>query len=76
MGFSCTQHLVFECPALQDLCDHDGNENQFQAPHCDAMSLLMWQDDIIGIARFIDVCLERVYISAGPPVGDQASDRP
>ena len=27
-------------------------------------------------ARFIDACLERVYTSAGPPVGDQASDQP
>ena len=24
----------------------------------------------------IDACLERVYTSAGPPVGDQASDQP
>ena len=29
----------------------------------------MWQDDIIGVARFLDACLERVYTSnesAGP----------
>ena len=38
------------------------------------MILFMWQDDIIGVARFIDVCLERVSTSAGPPMGDQASD--
>ena len=31
---------------------------------------------IIGVARFIDACLERVSTSAGPPVGDQASDQP
>ena len=29
---------------------------------------LMWQDDIIGVARFIDACLERVCTSPGPPV--------
>ena len=40
------------------------------------MILFMWQDDIIGAARFINACLERVYTSAGPPVGDQASDEP
>ena len=40
------------------------------------MILFMRQDDIIGVARFIDACLERVYTSAGPPVGDQASDQP
>ena len=40
------------------------------------MILFMWQDDIIGVARFIDACLERVYTSTGPPVEDQASDQP
>ena len=35
---------------------------------------MMWQDDIIGVARFIDTCLERVHTSAGLPMGDQASD--
>ena len=54
----------------------DRNKNLFQAPHGDAMILFMWQDDIIGVARFIDACLERVYTSAGPPVEDQASDQP
>ena len=30
----------------------------------------MWQDDIISVApRFIEACLERVYTSAGPPMG-------
>ena len=68
------KHLLFECPALQDL--RDRYENLFQAPQGDAMLLFMWQDDIIGVARFIDACLERVSTSAGPPVGDQASDQP
>ena len=35
-------------------------------------SLFMSQDDILGVARVIDACLERVYTSAGPPIGDQA----
>ena len=68
------KHLLFECPALQDL--RDRYENLFQAPQGDAMLLFMWQDDIIGVARFIDACLERMSTSAGPPVGDQASDQP
>ena len=50
------KHLVFECPALQDLCDR--NMNLFQAPHGDAMILFMWQDDLVDVARFIDECLE------------------
>ena len=66
------KHLVFECPALQDL--RDRYENLFQAPRGDAMILFMWQDDIIGVARFMDACLERLYASAGPPTGDQTSD--
>ena len=66
--------LYFECPALQDL--HDNDKNLFKAPHGDAMILFMWQDDIIGVARFIDVCLETVYTSAGPPAEDKASDQP
>ena len=65
------KHLVFECPALQDL--RDTNKNLFRAPHGDAMILLMWQDDIIDVARSIDMCLERGYTSAGPLMGYQAS---
>ena len=69
------KHLLFECPALQDL--RDRYENLFQAPQGHAVILFMWQDDIIGgVARFIDACLERVSTSAGPPVRDQASDQP
>ena len=64
--------------ALQDL--RDRHENLFQAPQGVAKIFFMWQDDIIGGARFIDACLERVYTSAAPPplppAGDQASDQP
>ena len=68
------KHLLFECPAFQDL--RDRYENLFQAPQGDAMILFMWQDDITGLARFFDACLERVSTSAGPPVVDRASDQP
>ena len=50
------KHLVFECPALQDL--RNRNKNLFKVPHGDAMIMFMWQDDTIGVARFIDACLE------------------
>ena len=33
------------------------------------MSLFMWQDDIIDIARLIDGYLEGAFTSAGPPMG-------
>ena len=52
------------------------NENLFQTPQDDAMILSMWQEVIIGVARFFDACSERVYTSAGPPMGDQASYQP
>ena len=47
---------------MQDL--RDRYQNLFQAPQGDAMLLFMWQDGIIGVARFIDACLEEgVHIS-------------
>ena len=55
------KHITFECHALQDLLD--GYEDLFQAPQGDNMTLFEWQDGIIGVARFVAVCLERVYTS-------------
>ena len=40
------------------------------------MILFIWQNGSIGVALFIAACVERVYTSAGPPVGNQASDQP
>ena len=31
---------------------------------------------LLALLACIDACSERVYTSAGPPVGDQASDQP
>ena len=39
-------------------------QNLSEAPQGDAIILFMWQDDIIGVARFTDACLERVYTCA------------
>ena len=50
------KHLVFECPALQDF--RDRYEKLFQAPQGHAMILIMWQDDIIGVAPYIDAGLK------------------
>ena len=67
-----SRHPSFaHCRILRDRC-----ENLFQVSQGDAMILFMWQDDIVGVVRFIDPCSERVYTSAGPLVGDQASDQP
>ena len=52
------------------------NKNLFHAPRGDAMILLLRQDDIISVSRFTNACLERVYTSAGPRMGDQASASP
>ena len=55
------KHLVSECPALQDL--RDKRSHLF----ADAMALFIWQDDMVGVVRFIDECLERIlYISDQP----------
>ena len=39
------------------------------------MSLFMWQDDIIGVARLIDGYLKGVFTSAGPPMGTRHLSR-
>ena len=54
----CLSALQGNAVALQDLCDR--YENLFQAHQVDAMILFIWQDDIIGVAWFIDACSERV----------------
>ena len=59
------KHLVFECPALQDL--HDKRPHLFDGARTDAMVLFMWQDDMIGVVRFIDECLERILYTSDQP---------
>ena len=51
-----------ECPALQDL--RDKRPHLFDGAQTDAMVLFMWQDDIIGVVRFIDECLERILYTS------------
>jgi hypothetical protein len=72
------KHIVFECPALQDL--HDRHDNSIQALQGDAVVLLMLQDES-WVTLLMLLCLlthdhdiRGVCTSAGPSEG--ASDQP
>ena len=62
------QHVVFECPGLQDI--RDGYQGLF-GEHATTMLQFMWQDDIRGVAMFIKECLGVYY--GTDPYGGQAS---
>ena len=67
------QVAVFECPGLQDIRDkHQGLFGE----HAATMLQFMWQDDIHGVAIFIQECLDRCYGANPDPEGGQASDQP
>ena len=51
------KHLVFGCLAL---LDEDKRPHFFEGTQADAMVLFMWQDDMVGVVRFIDDCPERI----------------
>ena len=61
------KHLVFECPELQ--CFREQWPHLFQGPQ--TMLAFMWQDDLIGVAKFVNACLRKMNPSEG-----QASDQP
>ena len=65
------QHVVFECPGLQDIRDRYPG---LFGEHAATMLQFMWQDDICGVAMFIKECLG-VYYGTDPD-GGQASDQP
>ena len=66
-------HVVFECPGLQNIRDkHPGLFGE----HAATMLQFMWQDDIRGVAIFIQECLDRCYGANPDPEGGQASDQP
>ena len=46
------KHMVFECPALKDL--RDKRRHLFQGAQIEVMVSFIWQDDMIGVVRFID----------------------
>ena len=66
------KHLVFECPALQDL--RDKRPHLFEGTQADAMVLSMWQDDTgvsweaaSGMVRLTEECLERILYTPDQP---------
>jgi hypothetical protein len=65
-----TSRRVAQHATAASVCDSSNTITCNMHHQANAKILCMWQDDII------DACLERVYTSAGPPMGDQASDRP
>ena len=50
-----TRHLVFQCPELE--CFRQQWSHLCQGPR--TTQAFMWQDDKIGIARFINACLRK-----------------
>ncbi len=60
------KHLIFECPELQ--CLRDQWPHLFEGPQ--TMQAFMWQDDLIGVAKYVNACVSRMN-----PQG-QASDQP
>ena len=50
------RHLVFECPDL--LCFREQWSHLFEGPQ--TMQAFMWQEDLIGIVRFINACLHKM----------------
>ena len=59
------KHMVFECPALQDL--RDKRPHLFAGSQAGAMVVFLWQADITGVVRFIDECLERIVYTSNQP---------
>ena len=63
------RHVIFECPELQDI--RAQWSHLFQGP--ETMQAFIWQDDLIGVAKFVNMCLNKV----NPPLlGGSASDQP
>ena len=61
------KHLVFECPELR--CFREQWPHLFQGPQ--TMLAFMWQDDLIGVAKFVNAYLQKMNPSEG-----QTSDQP
>ena len=61
------KHLIFECPELQ--CFREQWPHLFEGPQ--TMLAFMWQDDLIGVANFVNACIRKMN-----PPEDRASDQP
>ena len=64
------KHFVFECPHLQHI--RDKYAHLF---HCSTMVQFFWQDDMIGVAKFICDSLD-IMLGADSDIQSQASDQP
>ena len=62
------KHLVFECPELQ--CFREQWAHLFEGP--ETMQAFMWQADKVGVAKFINACLQKM----NPSCEGQPSDQP
>ena len=74
LGSLCDEkHVVFECPALQGLRD------EYATLFSDVctMKQILWQDDLVSVAKFIHACLDKMFSCATGLFNDsQASDQP
>ena len=50
------RHMIFECPGLQDL--RAQWSHLFQGP--ETMQAFMWHDNMIGFAKFVNMCLHKL----------------
>ena len=50
------RHLVFEC--LELLCFRERWSHLFEGPQ--TMQAFMWQEDLIGVAKFVTACLRKM----------------
>ena len=62
------RHLIFECPEL--LCFREQWSHLFEGPQ--TMQAFMWQEDLIGVAKFVTACLRKM----NPSYEGQTSDQP
>ena len=62
------RHLIFECSEL--LCFREHWSHLFEGPQ--TMQAFMWQEDLIGVAKFVTACLRKM----NPSYEGQTSDQP
>jgi len=54
---------------------HEKWASLFSGP--DTVQEFMWQEDLVSVAKLINVCLDKAYVpAAGPSHDRQASDQP
>ena len=73
-GSLCDEkHVVFECSALQGLCD----EYACLVSDVCTMKQFLWQDDLISVAKFMHACSDKMFSCAiGLSNDGQASAQP